>query len=299
MRLLWKKARAGQLDLLGEKGDEASNAITASDGVAATAGVRASTAPAANTRVDRDGLPLIVPIASLDEDANNPRTEFPESEIDELANDIRERGILQPLVVHPADAAGRYRIHFGAKRLRAAKRAGLDAVPVVVRDAPPDPYAQVSENQKRHGLTPLDLANFIRVRVNAGESNATIAKRLVMDLITVAHHLALLDLPPAIDDAMKSGRCTSPRTLYELSKLHQSQPEQAKALVAGESEITRAAVAAVRAQRNAASLLVQANSQCARLEQTLTRTKQVEQELGAADLAALRQRVASLTIRLA
>ena len=105
-----------------------------------------------------------------------------------------------------------YRIHFGAKRLRAARRAGLDEVPVVVRDAPADPYAQVAENQKRHGLTPLDLARFIRAKVDEGESNATIAKRLVMDPTTVAHHLALLDLPPELDDALKSGRCTSPRT---------------------------------------------------------------------------------------
>lgn len=124
-----------------------------------------------------------------------------------------------------------------------------------------------------------------------------IAKRLVMDLTTVAHHLALLDLPPELHDALKSGRCTSTRTLFELSKLHQAQPEQAKALIAGASEITRAAVAAVRAQRSAASLLVQANSQCARLEQTLTRIKQVEQELGEADLSALRQRFANLQSR--
>ena len=68
---------------------------------------------------------------------------------------------------------GRHHIHFGAKRLRAAMRAGLDEVPVVVRDLPADPYAQVAENQKRHGLTPLELARFIRAQVDAGDSNAT------------------------------------------------------------------------------------------------------------------------------
>lgn len=221
-----------------------------------------------------------MPLDRLYEDPNNPRTEFAESEDEELADDIRQRGILQPLVVHPADAAGRYRVHFGAKRLRAARRAGLDEVPVVVRDAPADPYAQIAENQKRHGLTPLDLARFIRAKVDEGESNATIAKRLVMDPATVAHHLGLLDLPPELDEAMKSARCTSPRTLQELSKLYEARPEQAKALVGG-----------------AASLLVQANSECVRLEQTLTRINHIEQELDEADLAALRQRVANLTSR--
>jgi ParB family chromosome partitioning protein len=170
---------------------------------------------------------------------------------------------------------------------------------VVFRDATADPCAQVAENQKRHGLAPLDLARFIRARVDEGESNATIAKRLVMDLTTVAHHLALLDLPPALDDALKSGRCTSPRTLYELGKLHQAQPEQVTALLAGEADITRVTVAAVRARRTAPSMLVQANGQCARLEQTLTRIKQVEQEFAAADLDALRQRLSTLLNRLA
>ena len=98
--------------------------------------------------------------------------------------------------------------------------------------------------------------------------------------------------------------------LYELSKLHEEQPERAKALIAGESEITRAAVATlrvehgpaatgVRTQRRAASLPAQANSACARLELTLTRIKQVEHEFVEAELAALRQRVANLASRLA
>jgi ParB family transcriptional regulator, chromosome partitioning protein len=210
--------------------------------------------------------------------------------------------------VHPADEQGHHCIHFGAKRWRAAQRAGLQRVPVIVREAPADAYTQVAENQKRHGLTPLDLARFIRARVNAGESNATIAKRLVMDPTTVAHHLALLDLPPGLGDALKSGRCTSPRTLYELSKLHDDAPERVAALIAGESEITRAAIAEVRAERapvanavrpkrSAPSLLAQANSQCARLEHTLVRIKQVEHELGEAEFAVLRQRLANLQSR--
>ncbi len=117
---------------------------------------------------------------------------------------------------------------------------------MVVRDAPADPYAQVAENQKRHGLTPLDLARFIRAGSTQASRTPTIAKRLGMDLTTVAHHLALLDLPPELDEALKSGRCTSPRTLHELSKLHEAQPEQVEALVAGDAEITRAAVASSR-----------------------------------------------------
>ena len=189
-----------------------------------------------------------MPLDRLIEDPNNPRTEFPEAEIDELAESIRQHGILQPLVVCPADATGHYRIHHGAKRSRAARHAGLSEVPVVVRDAPADPYAQAAENQKRHGLTPMDLARLIRRQADAGDSNATIAKRLGIDQTTIAHHLALLELPPELNEAMQAGRCTSPRTLYELNKLHRDEPERARALLAGDGEITRSNVNAARTE---------------------------------------------------
>ncbi len=299
MRMPWSKSKAEQLELL----DAAPHALHESDHQPVQQDRKGrSTTSSTRAEARRDVCPLIVPLGLLEEDPQNPRTEFLEVELNELADDIRQRGILQPIVVHPADAAGRYRIHFGAKRYRAAKRAGLNEVPVVVRDAAADPYAQVAENQKRHGLTPLDLARFIRSRVDSGESNATIAKRLVMDLTTVAHHLALLDLPPALDEALKSGRCTSPKTLHELHKLHREQPEQAKTLLAGETDITRAAVVAARAStvteprshRTAASLLTQANRACAQLEQTLSRIEHVEQKFDAVDIAALQHRVANL-----
>lgn len=309
MRMPWSRSKSDQLELLDAELEALSRAQDSDDPrpvrQLGSAPSTRSTRPADRSN---DGRPLVVALAQLFEDPENPRTEFPESEIEELAEDIRQHGILQAIVVHPADAAGRYRIHFGAKRLRAARRAGLDEVPVAVRDAPADAYAQVAENQKRHGLTPLDLARFIRAKVDEGESNATIAARLGMDPTTVGHHLALLELPAPLDGALKSGRCTSPRTLYELSKLHEAQPDRAKALVTGECEITRAAIAAIRAeqspatlgarsQRNAASLLAQANSACARLELALTRIKQVEHDLVEADLASLRQRLANLTNR--
>ena len=99
-------------------------------------------------------------------------------------------------------------------------------MPVVVRHTPSDPYTQVAENQKRHGLTPMDLARYIKSRVDAGASNAEVAKRLGMNLTTVAHHLALLQLPPVLDEGMKSGRCTSPRTLHELSQFQDHNPKR-------------------------------------------------------------------------
>jgi len=312
MRLPWKKAPDAQLDLLDAQLDAVSPAISAGDEAQATESpARGMCEPGQRAAIASTGLPLLVSIALIDEDPDNPRTEFPDAEIDELADDIRQRGILQPLIVRPADAKGRHRLHFGAKRLRAALRAGLSEVPVVVRDAPADAYDQVAENQKRHALTPLDLARFIKSRVDAGESNATIAKRLGMDLTSVAHHLALLELPPELNEAMHAGRCTSPRTLYELSQLHRSEPGRVQALLNGDAEITRSAVSAVRAeslpttkaartqpQRPRPVLLVVALTACERLESALDRIAKSEPRLVEADLASLKQRIADLASRL-
>jgi ParB family transcriptional regulator, chromosome partitioning protein len=258
MRMPWNKSKEIQLDLLDDSATE--SPIQWVDGQAVASGLDGppdSRATSQATPCDADpprtsdGRPLLVSVARLYEDLNNPRVEFPEAAIEELAVDMQLRGVLQPLVVHPADGEGRYRIHFGAKRLRAAIRVGLSELPVVIRDRPADRYAQVAENQKRHGLTPLELARFIRAQSDAGDSNATIAMQLNMNLTTVAHHLSLLELPSELDEALKSGRCTSPRTLHELRKLHADNPEQVQGLLASGSEITRTAVSALRVEPDA------------------------------------------------
>jgi ParB family chromosome partitioning protein len=296
---LWNKAKNAQLDLL-----------DATPVPAATPAPAAAASHVATTQRVEPAAPQMLAIAALCEDPNNPRTEFPEGELAELAEDIRQHGVLQPIVVHPANEQGRHRIHFGAKRWRAAQRAGLTKVPVVVRDAPTDPYTQVAENQKRHGLTPLDLARFIRGRVDAGDSNATIARCLGIDQTTIAHHLALLDLPSELNEAMQEGRCTSPRTLYELNKLHRAEPERVRALLAGDGDITRSAVNAARTEavpsahaptqpRGRPVLLAQADAACARLELALDRVAKADPRVADADLQLLKQRVADLGGRLA
>ena len=79
-------------------------------------------APACTTLASQ---PLLVPTATLYQDPGNPRSEFTEPALAELFADVQVRGILQPLVVRPADFESRHRIQFGAKRLRAAIRVGL------------------------------------------------------------------------------------------------------------------------------------------------------------------------------
>lgn len=312
MRLPWNKSKGIQLDLLdAEPGTTVLHqpVETAPPAVVSKPDSGAFSPASAEPLGGRDGRPMLVAVSLLYEDAHNPRTEFPEESIDELAEDIQQRGVLQPLVVHPADSDGRHKVHFGAKRLRAAIRAGLHEVPVVIRDLPADRYAQVAENQKRHGLTPLELARFIRAQVDAGDSNATIARQLGMNLTAVAHHLSLLELPLALDNALKSGRCTSPRTLHELRSLHADSPDRVQALLDSGAEITRAAVSAIRsaadeapptvpAAASADKLIVHANAACDRLERALSRIELPDAgPIAALALIALRGRVEAIATR--
>ena len=216
MRLPWRKTNSQQLDLLGDVPMD--DSVSSAQEVGALPGTRST-----------KGRPATVPIESIDEDPANPRAEFSDVELDDLAEDIRLRGILVPLVVHPASAKGRHLLHFGARRLRAAMRAGLHEVPVVVRDAPADRYAQVAENLKRADLAPLDLAHFIRQQMDAGDSQAEVSRRLGMNLTTVAHHLSLLDLPAG------AGRRDEVRALYFAA--HVARVEQAQRTAAGRAAV--------------------------------------------------------------
>ena len=307
MRMPWNKSTGEQLELIDATAtsstDSNSNEEPRTDAPRRT---KARDTPALDVVPAKA---LLVSIECLYEDPDNPRTEFPEDRLEELAEDIRAHGILQPIVVHPADGLGGHRIHFGAMRLRAAKRAGLHHVPVAVRTAAADPYAQVAENQKRCPLSPLELARFIRSRSDAGDSNATIAKRLGMDLTTVTHHLTLLELPPEVEAAMQSGRCTSPRTLHELSKLHRDAPKQLRTLLDGDGDITRAALKAARTEPEATKrrtkaarlphvLRTKAELACTRLERALDQLANAEPSTDEAGLDALKTRLASLAGRL-
>jgi ParB family chromosome partitioning protein len=131
-----------------------------------------------------------------------------------------------------------------------------------------------------------------------------------IDQTIIAHHLALLDLPSELNEAMQEGRCTSPRTLYELNKLHRAEPERARALLAGDGDITRSAVNAARTEavpsahaptqpRGRPALLAQADAACARLELALDRVAKADPRVADADLQLLKQRVADLGGRLA
>ena len=111
---------------------------------------------------------LHLPIDTIDEDPDQPRSEFDVAALEELASTIRTRGVLQPVSVRPhPQSPGRWMLNFGSRRYRASKLADRDVIPAFV-DESFDTYAQVIENEQREALKPLELALFIQKRKALG-----------------------------------------------------------------------------------------------------------------------------------
>lgn len=192
--------------------------------------------------VPESGAPLRLPIASIDEDPDQPRQEFDDESLAELAATIRDRGVRQPVSVrerpnHP----GRWRLNFGARRLRAAKLAGLSDIPAFVDNAA-DSYDQVIENEQREGLTPLELALFVQRRLRTGESQADIAHRLGKSRGYLTFIGALIDAPDWLMDLYRNGRCRGLAELYELRRLHETDPQAVDGWLASAPKLTRTEV---------------------------------------------------------
>jgi ParB family chromosome partitioning protein len=197
------------------------------------------------------GEPLQLPVADIDEDPEQPRHEFDANALQELAATIRERGVRQPISVRPhLQAAGRWVLNFGARRLRASKLAGLDTIPAFV-DTTADRYDQVIENEQREGLKPLELALFVQKRLALGDRQADIARQLGRSRQWVTLATALIEAPDWLLQAYREGRCRGMNELYELRRLHGEHAGAVEAWTARERSITRDRLAALRAELSA------------------------------------------------
>jgi ParB family chromosome partitioning protein len=148
-----------------------------------------------------------VEIDQLTPSVLQPRMKFDDKTIDELAQSIREAGILQPIVVVPEDRG--YRILIGERRWRAAQRAGLPKIPVLVRNIPREQQLEVSliENLQREDLNPIEVAlSFRKLIEELGYTQETIAEKVGKDRASVANYLRLLKLPAEIQEFLREER---------------------------------------------------------------------------------------------
>ncbi len=160
----------------------------------------------------RPGQELRLPIASLKPNRLQPRSHFDTAELDALAASIRAQGLVQPLVV-TAESDGTYSIIAGERRWRAARLAGLEEVPVVVR-GDLDDRARLElalvENVQRSDLNAIEEAEaYLALQEKFGLSQDEVAVRVGKSRPTVSNALRLLKLPPPVCDLVREGKLSA------------------------------------------------------------------------------------------
>ena len=154
----------------------------------------------------RDASPQELDIDLLTPNPRQPRTYIEEAQLEELAQSIRTHGVLQPVLVRRVD--DRFEIVAGERRWRAAQRAGLLKVPVVVRDVPDDQLLQVAliENIQRENLNAIEEAQaYRRLADEVNLSQEQIATSVGKDRATIANYIRLLRLPVEVRNDLASG----------------------------------------------------------------------------------------------
>lgn len=146
-----------------------------------------------------------LPIAAINRNPRQPRSQMNQEELEELATSIRKNGILQPLIVSPTDEEGKYTLIAGERRLIAAGMAGLDTVPVIVREASEQERLQLAliENVQRADLTPLEAAEAYRqLAVDFNQTHEQISEQVGKSRVSITNTLRLLNLPEDVQKAL-------------------------------------------------------------------------------------------------
>jgi ParB family transcriptional regulator, chromosome partitioning protein len=148
-----------------------------------------------------------LPVSAIRPNSRQPRNSFPEAGIKELAASIREVGILQPLVVRSTPAG--FELIAGERRLRAAREAGLERVPVLIRQAGENESMEMAlvENLQRENLSPLETAAAYQALIDGfGLSKDQLARRLGKSRAAVTNTLRLVHLPENIQALLGDGK---------------------------------------------------------------------------------------------
>jgi len=171
---------------------------------------------------------LEVAVSEIAANSHQPRMHFDESKLAELAESIKTHGIIQPLV--GIKKGGKYELIAGERRLRAARMAGLDKVPVVVREAPEKEKFELAilENVQRHDLSPMEEARaYRRLMDEFGLSQEDVALRIGKSRSAVANAVRFLDLPLEVQRGLEEGAIAPGHAKVILSL---DNPEKQRAL---------------------------------------------------------------------
>ena len=151
-----------------------------------------------------------VRISLIEPDKNQPRSEFDEDALNELAENIRQHGVLQPILVRPLDNGG-YKIVAGERRWRAARLAGLDEIPVYIKELTDLEAAEISliENIQRKDLTPLEeAAAYETLMETYGLTQQQVAEAVGRSRSAVANSVRLLSLSENVQEMLRDKKLT-------------------------------------------------------------------------------------------
>jgi len=146
-----------------------------------------------------------LPVKSISPNPGQPRTRFSEEALEALSESIKASGVVQPLIVRPA-GRGKYEIIAGERRWRAAQMAGIDRVPVVIRDSDEADRLEVAliENMVRENLNPVEEAKACAALVeDLGLSKEELGKRVGRSRPQISNLIRLLDLPDEVLDMLE------------------------------------------------------------------------------------------------
>lgn len=174
----------------------------------------------------------MIPLDRITSDPNNPRKIFDQTQLEEMAQSIKERGILQPITVRPLEGGTSFMVRYGDRRFRAARIAGLTEIRAIVTTADvseDDLFDQVIENDQRAALTTAEMGEAIGAALARGDKAADIAKKLGRSKSVIAEYSALQEMPPFLRALADT---TAIRTLYELYQGWKADPAKVEAFVA-------------------------------------------------------------------
>lgn len=149
-----------------------------------------------------------IPIDKVEVNPFQPRNEFDEEKLEELANSIRVHGVIQPISVRKL-GGDKYQLIAGERRIRAAKMAGLEEIPAYIRIANDQEMLEIAliENIQRENLNAVEIAiNYKRLMEECDLTQELLAERVGKNRSTVTNYLRLLRLPPEIQKAIKEKR---------------------------------------------------------------------------------------------
>src|SRR5438034_2869346 len=150
-----------------------------------------------------------IPVDQIEASSSQPRKSFNAETLDELAASIRASGVIQPIIVRRSGAG--YQLIAGERRWRAARQAGLDRIPAIVREASDAESLELAlvENLLREDLNPMEEAEAYRQLLQQfGWTQEQLAQRIGRDRTSIANSLRLLRLPDEIQNDLRSGRLT-------------------------------------------------------------------------------------------